>query len=81
MHENLDVVSCGIYMFFYCWLVILVKRDSFTIYEPIIVTGFIGKGRYFIATLTYPFGRIWSSAGVCAISHETGDGHFRPLRA
>ena len=45
--ENLDVVSYGVYEFFYCWLVILVKRDSFKTYEPNNVTGFTCKGCQF----------------------------------
>ena len=73
VHENLNVVSYGIYEFFYGWLVVLVKCDSFTIYEPFIVTGFIGKDRYFIS---YTHVSVWPdlvSAGACAISHETSD--------
>ena len=45
--ENLDVVSYGVYEFFYCSLVILIKRDSFTTYEPNNATGFICEGWQF----------------------------------
>ena len=41
VHENLDVISYGVFEFFHCWLLFFVKRESFTIYEPINVTGFI----------------------------------------
>ena len=43
VHENFNVVSYGIYEFLYGWLVILVKCDSFTIYEPIIVQALSAK--------------------------------------